>query len=692
MALSKLLFSKTTKKLFKKLIISWLVLFVALTPLVQPTFAQTNSEKNSQQNTLALVVDDRTEKTVTPRTVTPPSTATESGKVLQFGWLPDVPCVDPTGIVCGDGIVGGIIEEAFNYIMSAMQSLLTRIFGIILKIVLEILGFNIIQLLAGCGSAIPGITDLFGQIPTSAGTLAANSGANIFTIADIGISGVYQAVPDNGPITTIANTVKRDILGIETANAQGVGTNSLGPGILGIWSGIRNVTMILMVLVLVTIGFMVMLRKKLDPRTVVTATNSLPKIGFALLLIFFSFAISGLFIDLIYIMVGLVRGMMDGDVLGLTSSFGGEVIWFPIFTALSFSTVLDWGTFFCLPFLAPLTIPFLFGVLIFEFFMRLLFIILAFYIFWILIKNFALMIVFTIFSPVFFLLGALPGYEGVTVGWFKRMLMYALIFPIILIFIYLSLQLLAQSSAFSGFSDEISAPPPVDSEVLNISYLIAFGILFFATKVPQFLEKMFKIDGTDIRGGLGPSIFMAPVSAPAKAAQYYGQAQKMGTAALSLTPTLIAKTQPGTFAGRMADRVHNVARVVGGDTKRLSSDGSGSKTYTRSSEEIRQHQFTSGLAQDAQHISGTNMRTVSGEKAAKHGMAGSEDQMSGRTEGGVNTVNVESTGPRNPSEAKVASNEYKDLSAKLADQVRRGEISDEQQKQALNEFLKKIRK
>ncbi len=690
MALSKFSFNKNIRTLFKKIVIYWFVLLISLVSLAQPAFAQTTFEKSSRSDKLALIRDESPKPQDQSNPITTPSDSADEGKVLACPWnpadcVPDVDLPDIPGLPS----VSGIISEAFRFIMSQMKTLLTKMFAVAFNIVLEILGFNIIQLLAGCGSAIPGVTDLFGQIPTTAGSIAASSGANIFTIADIGISGVYQAVPDNGPITTIANTVKRDILGIETANAQGVGTNSLGPGILGIWSSVRNVTMILMVLVLVTIGFMVMLRKKLDPRTVVTATNSLPKIGFALLLIFFSFAISGLFIDLIYIMVGLVRGMMDGDLLGLTTNFGGEIIWFPIFTVLSFSTVLDWGTFFCLPFLGPITIPFLFGVLIFEFFMRLLFLILAFYIFWILIKNFALMIVFTIFSPVFFLLGALPGYEGVTVGWFKRMLMYALIFPIILIFIYLSLQLLAQSSAFSGFSDEISAPPPVDSEVLNISYLIAFGILFFASKVPQFLEKMFKIDGTDIRGGLGPSIFMAPVSAPAKAAQYYGQAQKMGTAALSLTPTLIAKTQPGTFAGRLADRAHNVARVIGGDTRRQSSDGSGSKTYTRTAEEYRKNLFTNKIETDAKKKEDMGMVRASAEAARVHGLPEQADQMAGPTGGDtITTVNVEPTGPRNQSDAKQRSTEYKELLTKLDAQG----ATDAEKTEALKKLAEKLGK
>lgn len=89
------------------------------------------------------------------------------------------------------------------------------------------------------------------------------------------------------------------------AYAQGIGFSGLS-ALLPIWKAFRNIAYVLMALVLVVIGFMVMLRKKIDPKTVVTIQNALPKIVITLLLITFSYAIVGIMIDLMYISLFLV--------------------------------------------------------------------------------------------------------------------------------------------------------------------------------------------------------------------------------------------------------------------------------------------------------------------------------------------------------------------------------------------------
>ncbi len=91
----------------------------------------------------------------------------------------------------------------------------------------------------------------------------------------------------------------------KTYAAEGVGFAALG-GFRPIWTLFRNFVMMIMVLVVVTIGFMIMFRSKINAQTVISIENSLPKIVIALLLITFSFAIAGFMIDLMYICMGLV--------------------------------------------------------------------------------------------------------------------------------------------------------------------------------------------------------------------------------------------------------------------------------------------------------------------------------------------------------------------------------------------------
>lgn len=63
------------------------------------------------------------------------------------------------------------------------------------------------------------------------------------------------------------------------------------------WTGFRNLAYAALTIVLVVFGFMIMLRKSIEPRVTMMISNALPRIATALVLITFSFAISGLIID-----------------------------------------------------------------------------------------------------------------------------------------------------------------------------------------------------------------------------------------------------------------------------------------------------------------------------------------------------------------------------------------------------------
>lgn len=93
------------------------------------------------------------------------------------------------------------------------------------------------------------------------------------------------------------------------AYAQGIGFSGLAP-LLPIWKAFRNIAYLLLALVMIAIGFMVMFRKKIDPKTVVTVQNALPKIVITLLLITFSYAIVGLLIDLMYLVMVLLISIL----------------------------------------------------------------------------------------------------------------------------------------------------------------------------------------------------------------------------------------------------------------------------------------------------------------------------------------------------------------------------------------------
>ncbi len=84
----------------------------------------------------------------------------------------------------------------------------------------------------------------------------------------------------------------------------------LGGGvILTYWASVRNLAYALLTIVLVVFGFMIMLRQNLEPRVVMTISNALPRIATALVLITFSFAISGLIIDVGRVADGVLKGV-----------------------------------------------------------------------------------------------------------------------------------------------------------------------------------------------------------------------------------------------------------------------------------------------------------------------------------------------------------------------------------------------
>jgi len=92
-------------------------------------------------------------------------------------------------------------------------------------------------------------------------------------------------------------------------HAQGVGFAGL-TSLLPIWKAFRNVAYALLAVIMVVIGFMVMFRKKIDPKTVVTVQNAIPRVVVALLLVTFSYAIVGLMIDLMYFFIVLSAGLI----------------------------------------------------------------------------------------------------------------------------------------------------------------------------------------------------------------------------------------------------------------------------------------------------------------------------------------------------------------------------------------------
>ncbi len=87
--------------------------------------------------------------------------------------------------------------------------------------------------------------------------------------------------------------------------ASGTGFDQLSP-LQNIWVVIRNIAYLIITIVFMVIGIAIMLRVKIDPRTVMSIENQLPKIVISLVLITLLLAISGLVIDAGNILISLL--------------------------------------------------------------------------------------------------------------------------------------------------------------------------------------------------------------------------------------------------------------------------------------------------------------------------------------------------------------------------------------------------
>jgi len=93
---------------------------------------------------------------------------------------------------------------------------------------------------------------------------------------------------------------------------EGLGFAMIKP-LINLWKIFRDIAYLILVLILVSIGFMIMFRMKINPQTVISVENALPKIVVTLLLITFSFPIAGFLIDVMNLLILLIVSILSGN-------------------------------------------------------------------------------------------------------------------------------------------------------------------------------------------------------------------------------------------------------------------------------------------------------------------------------------------------------------------------------------------
>lgn len=108
------------------------------------------------------------------------------------------------------------------------------------------------------------------------------------------------------------------------AATTGTGFDSLSP-IMNLWIAFRNLVYFFFIAIFIILGFGIMLRVHMDPRTVMTISNQLPGIIVAILLVTFSFAISGILIDLMWTSIYVTSNVITSVTTGAKDAAGKDI-------------------------------------------------------------------------------------------------------------------------------------------------------------------------------------------------------------------------------------------------------------------------------------------------------------------------------------------------------------------------------
>lgn len=233
---------------------------------------------------------------------------------------------------------------------------------------------------------------------------------------------------------------------VQPAYAQegGIGFSALKP-VQRVWTVFRNISYVGFVIVFVIMGFMIMFRAHISPQAVATVQDSIPRIVVALILVTFSYAIAGLMIDIMFLVLNIVVNALKTAGLLEGTSIGQDIFQKSVFGVIFgnwkdvFKTVADALANFIdksIDIIVLDKILGFFGGTLGAIVVGIAILFIMFRIFFMLLIAYVMVIVLTMAAPFFFLFQALPGRNGAG-EWFKQMASQVAVFPTVaLMFVF----------------------------------------------------------------------------------------------------------------------------------------------------------------------------------------------------------------------------------------------------------------
>lgn len=287
----------------------------------------------------------------------------------------------------------------------------------------------------------------------------------------------------------------------KSANAA-TGAELLNP-IETIWTFTKNLSYGILATILVVIGIMIMFRQKIGGQMLVTIQNSIPRVLMVILLITLSLPLVGLMIDFSDILMGFINHMFETNDLATSAGAINNPFGLAFYMSIYFLTgtfnqaLLEAGPLLLLP---PFTTLGLIEIVL-VFLLYIMFLILAFKIWFMLISQFGRMFLETVLLPINILMGAIPGNEANIAMSFKRVAILILAFPVTLFLIKLAFSIvlgaqpigLPANYVFMGQSEGTLLGSGVFN-LVKLNGVIMYGILILVPSVPALLQEMLKVE------------------------------------------------------------------------------------------------------------------------------------------------------------------------------------------------------
>lgn len=309
-------------------------------------------------------------------------------------------------------------------------------------------------------------------------------------------------------------------------NTRGVGFCSILP-ILNIWVTMRNIAYLILILVFIVIGVGIMLRIHIDPRTVMTVQNQIPKIIAGIIVISFSFAIAGFMIDIMWFttylfasvlgsatsldsatMIKIIRaanpidaanaihGSGDGGVINIASSASRALG----YLAESAFTNQQSSMGVLKDIIRPL-------VSIIAFLIFIIAIVVALLRLWLsLVITYVNIILDIVFAPFWILAGALPGSSLGIGGWFKDMLANLAVFPVAISFFILANYFVGAFDASTNNIVQNNMAPPLlgGTDSSAVAAVIGLGFILMLPNLLTTTKGFFKAPKVNFGPIMGP--------------------------------------------------------------------------------------------------------------------------------------------------------------------------------------------